>query len=127
MNIVTRHLLIRADCRLAAEAAIAAAARDHRWDYNCTISVPKSIYASVNDMAADLMPKCQRKFMLGTHTIVIVTKISVADSASGDFHHDFIRGWGFNIEFRRDKRLACARHHPTNRLSAHPPASSFTP
>ena len=71
------------------------------------------------------MPKRQRQFMLGTHTIVIVAKIGMADPASGDFDHDFIGARGADIEFHRDKRLACARHHPTNRLGAHRSALQF--
>src|SRR5512139_2186370 len=119
MNIVARHLLVWADCRLAAEAGIASTAWDYRRNNNRTVGVPDFIFAGLDDVATDLMTERQRQFMLGTHTIVVVAKISVADPASGDFDHDFIRTWGTNIEFRRDKRLARGCHHPTNRLGTH--------
>ena len=92
MNIVARHLLVRADRRLAAEASIASAARDHRRNNDRPVGVPKSIRAGVDDMAADLMPERQRQLMLGAHTVIVVAKVGMADPAAGDFDHDFIGG-----------------------------------
>ena len=122
MNIVARHLLVRADRRLAAQAGIALAARDDRRNNNRPVGVPKSIRAGVDDMATDLMPERERQFMLGAHAIVIIAKIGMADPAAGDFDQDFIGARGTDFEFHRDKRLACARHHPTNWFGAHGPA-----
>jgi len=119
MNIVAGHFLVWADRRLTAEAGITSTARDHRRNNNRMVDVPKFIFAGVDDVATDLMPERQRQFMFGTHTIVIVAEVSVANSTPGDFDHDLIGARGIDIELHRNKRLACARHHPTNRLGAH--------
>src|SRR5579872_3711684 len=57
--------------------------------------------------------------MLGAHTIVIIAKVSMADTASGNFDDDFIGGRPGYFEFHRDQRFAAARHHPANRLGTH--------
>jgi len=42
-----------------------------------------------------------------------------AFAATGNFDYHFIGGGRTDIEFDRDKGLACPCHHPTNRLGAH--------
>ena len=119
LNIVARHLLVRADRRLASLAGVALTARDHRRNDNRAVGEPERIRASVDDMAANFMAKRQRQFMLGADAVVIIAKIGVANPAAGDFDQDFVGGERADFEFHRNKRLACARHHPADWLGAH--------
>jgi hypothetical protein len=48
------------------------------------VGVIESIRAGIDDMTADLVPERERQFMLGAHTIVIITR-SVWQTAAGDF------------------------------------------
>ena len=116
LNIVARHLLVRADRRLAALAGVAVAARDHRRNNNRAVGEPERIRAGVDDVAADLVPERQRQFVLGAHAVVIIAKIGVADAAAGDFDQDFIgaRACRFRIP---SGRKACRRRSSSNELA----------
>ena len=119
LNVVARHLLVRADRRLAALAGVALAARDHCGNDDRAVGEPECIGAGIDDVAADLMPERQRQFVLGAHAVVIVAKIGVADATAGDFDQHFVGGERADVEFHRHKRLARAGHHPPNWLGAH--------
>ena len=119
LNIVARHLLVRADGRLAALAGVALTARDYRRNDNRAVGEPERIGAGIDDVAANLMAERQRQFVLGADAVVIVAEIGMADPAAGDFDQDFVWCQGTDFEFHRHKGLARARHHPANWLGAH--------
>ena len=130
LNIVARHLLVRADRRLAALAGVAVAARDHRRNDHRAVGVPERIRAGVDDVAADLVPERQRQFVLGAHAVVIIAEIGVADAAAGDFDQDFIGGRACRYRIPSGQR-ACLRPSSSNELawrsSVCPPAWPLSP
>src|SRR6185369_9553694 len=84
VNIVARHLLMRADGGLAAQAGVAAAAGDNRRHNHRAVGVPEFVGAGLDDMAADLVAEAERQLVLGAHAVVVVAEVGVADAATSD-------------------------------------------
>ena len=119
VNVVARHFLVRADGRLAAQAGVAAAARDDGGDDHRAVGVPKHVRAGFDDVTADFVAEAERQLVLGAHAVVVVAEVGVADAAAGDFDQHFVGARRADVEFHRDHRFARGGHHPTNGFDAH--------
>jgi hypothetical protein len=118
LDVISRHLLLRADRAQATPAQIAFTARQHGRHDDRLVEPVLRAGAGGRDGAADLVAECERQGVFGAHAIVEVAQVGVANTAAGD-RNDHLAGAWNRVEGHTGQRCVDCIHQPAMGFDAH--------